>query len=356
MNYQTGTGTNLGFEIENENNPFGQILADYELNHKNTTNIKVGNHIKGKLIQKNNRYALLDFNGKSNIYIQLNSNELPLFNNININDDVTVVITNIDDKSNFTINGSLYQLKLIELDSFLKNAYDNCTVLTGIPVDANHAGYDILVNINEQELILFMPHLLTDVNKLPDVNSILHTEIEFILDKIKKGNSTIYLASRKAFLEKNIYKEKDKLVKGQKCNGYVTGCTDFAVFVQFNDCLTGMIHKSNLTDQAVALLPNIPAGTTIEFFIKDIGKDKLFLTQVLRDSLWDSIAIGDELSGTISGIKDFGLMIQLDYETKGLLHKSVLKKLPNEYKKGDNINVKVTNVNKNNRQITLILQ
>ena len=53
---------------------------------------------------------------------------------------------------------------------------------------------------------------------------------------------------------------------------------------------------------------------------------------------------------------DFGVLVSLDYETKGLLHKSVLVDHLTSYKKGDSVNVVVTKVNKNNRQITLALK
>lgn len=356
-----GNASTLDFDFATKDtykdtNPFGQALMEFEARTGIKTDIEVGGKVTGTLISKGDKYAFIDFRGKTSVCIDITAQESMLLANVEIGSEITVLITSITDKDTFEIGGSLYQLKMIEMTDFLNSVYERRGVLTGIPAELNHAGYNVTINIEDQQLSLFMPHLLTDVNKLPDPSSIIGTEIEFYLEQARKDGNTSYIASRKAYLLNMAIKEKRNLKKGGQYDGFVTGCTDFAVFVQFNKCLTGMIHKSNLTEQAVAMLPNIPAGTTIEFYVKDIMKDKLFLTQVLRDSLWDSIAINDVLPGTISSIKDFGVMVDLDYETKGLLHKSVLPNPVDSYKKGDKVNVLVTNVNKNNRQITLALK
>jgi hypothetical protein len=56
------------------------------------------------------------------------------------------------------------------------------------------------------------------------------------------------------------------------------------VFVEFNDCLTGMIHKTNLDPDWTRRFDQILPGYQIEFYIKEIIKDKIILTQISRDS------------------------------------------------------------------------
>jgi len=339
-----------------QNNPFAQAFLEFEQRQGSITDFKVGSKVLGTLISKSDKYAFIDFKGKTSVCINVNPQESLLLSSIEVGSQTEVLITSIEDKNTFEIGGSLYQLKMIEMSDFLDNAFEKRIPLIGIPTEHNHAGYHVSINIDDQPMSIFMPHLLTDVNKLPDPESIINTEIEFFLEQVRKDGHISYIASRKAYLLNMAIKEKRDLKKGGMYEGFVTGCTDFAVFVQFNQCLTGMIHKTNLTEKAIAMLPNIPAGTTISFFVKDIMKDKLFLTQILRDSLWDSIAVNDTLVGTVNSIKDFGVMVDLDYETKGLLHKSVLSNSLDSYKRGDKVNVVVTNVNKNNRQITLALK
>lgn len=356
----TGTGTNLGFE-EEIINPFAKALNDYELKNP-MMDLKIGQQLDGVLTLKNNKYSLVNIYGKADVVIDNNNFEKLYLNNLNIGDAVEFIITDIIDKNQFIINGSIHSLKIQAVHDFLENAYVSNTIITGVPRELNYAGYTVDVIINDTNISLFMPHLLTDVNKLPDPESIIDTEVDFLLEQVKKEGNNTYIASRKAHLLTMAKNEIKNINKGEVYSGFITGTKDFGVFVQFNDCLTGMIHKSNLTTHAQELLDNneILPGTSIEFYVKDILQSKkgskLYLTQTLKDSLWDEIQIDQELVGTVSSIKDFGILVNLDYETKGLLHKSVLVDHMNKYKKGDTVNVIVTNVNKNNRQITLALK
>jgi len=354
----TGTGTNLGFEEENKSTTqFAIAYREFE-NRTNSTTLVAGEKITGTLVSKSSKFALVDINNKSNVVIAIDPLEKVILDTLEIGSQVQVLITEISDKKEYLISGSVHQLKMIEVDAVLNSSFENKVIMTGIPTEYNHAGYTVLVNINDETIALFMPHLLTDVNKLPNPDSIVGEEINFILDKINKEGKVSFLASRKAYLNTLARNEIKNLVKGSMYTGHVTGTTSFAIFIQFNGCLTGMIHKSNLTEQAQSMLENneIQNGQPIEFFVKDISDKKLFLTQIIRDSLWDSIQINDILLGTVSSIKEFGLLVDLDYETKGLLHESVLKGNITNYKVGQQLEVYVKGVNKSKRQITLALR
>jgi ribosomal protein S1 len=267
------------------------------------------------------------------------------------------MLTNIDNSS-YTLYGSIYNTVLESVFSTMEENLKNKTVVTGTVKDMNHAGYTVSAEINDTIINLFMPHLLTDVNKLPDAESIVNTEINFMIDVINKDGSIQYIASRKKYLL-SLTKEKIKnLEKGKVYTGTVTGPTSFGIFVQFEECLTAMVHKSNLSEDGKKMLEsgNVKPGMQLEFFIKDFGKgNKIFGTQIDESSLWDNIKIGDKMQGAIYDVKDFGVLVALDYETKGLIHKTNLPKDVTSYIKGHMVYVKVTNVNKTERQITLNL-
>lgn len=356
-NVNTGTGNNIGFETEHENNPFAAALAEFEKTNS-FSDVQIGTKITGKLKSINTKYALVSFCGKNDVIVPMSTNEKAIADSFQVGQTTSVLITAIVDQENYDIYGSFHQLKMTELSEFLDAAVKNKTVLTGIVKDMSFAGYTVSAYVDDQEVNLFMPHLLTDVNKLPDANSIMFKEIEFVLQEVYKDGQKSYLASRKHHLLNKMQGELKKLTIGGVYTGFITGSTDFAVFVQFNECLTGMIHKSNLSPEAADLLDKgeITPGLGIEFYVKDITKGKLFLTQIMRESLWDNIKVNDIVTGKVSAIKDFGLMVDLDYETKGLLHKSVLSKPVESYKKGETVKVVVTNVDKNRRQITLALK
>ena len=76
----------------------------------------------------------------------------------------------------------------------------------------------------------------------------------------------------------------------------------------------------------------------VNFFIKDIilKKNKVILTQIIRESLWDKIRIDednryyfqgvDTIMGKVIFLKSFGALIQLDDETNGLIPTTYLQK------------------------------
>jgi predicted RNA-binding protein with RPS1 domain len=146
-----------------------------------------------------------------------------------------------------------------------------------------------------------------------------------------------------------------ELEHGKLYVGNVTGTTDFGVFVEFNDCLTGMVHKTNMNPESTISLSQITPGLTIEFYIKEIIKDKIILTQILRETLWDTIKIGQTITGKIRDIKPFGALVTLDSETNGLIHTSELEKSSQKLSNGQDVKVKVIAVDRGSRKIFLSL-
>jgi ribosomal protein S1 len=352
----TGTGDNFGFENETLN-PFAIAYAEYEKTQSNLETLKIGESYPGELVAKTDRHYIVDMNTKSPVYIVKDSLEKSVLENLEIGSNVDITIKSIVDSKDFMIYGSAHQGLINSVYGFLDSSVINRTPVTGIAMEMNHAGYTVSVIINDQNICLFMPHLLTDMNKLPNPESIIGQEITFHIDSMLRDGQKQYIVNRKSYLSDLARKAMKSIEKGGLYNGYVINVTDYALFVQFNDYLTCMIHKSNLSEVAQELFEQgkISNGTTIEFWVKDIIKGKIFATQIEKASLWDSIQINDELTGNIVAVKDFGLLVQLDYETKGLVHRSNLKRDTTNYKKGESIKVKVTNVNKSNRQITLNL-
>ena len=137
--------------------------------------------------------------------------------------------------------------------------------------------------------------------------------------------------------------------------GSVTGTTPFGVFVQFEECLTGMIHKMNINPDYVDRIQQIAPGTLIDFYIKEItNTNKIILTQSLEESLWDTMDIGSTFSGEIVAIKPFGALVKLDQDTNGLIPNMQLNKLKRQLKEGEVIDVKVINILKDERKIFLV--
>jgi predicted RNA-binding protein (virulence factor B family) len=116
-----------------------------------------------------------------------------------------------------------------------------------------------------------------------------------------------------------------------------------------------MIHKANVDPEWQEKLTTIKPGFEIQFYIKEVIKDKIILTQILRETLWDNIKNGQVLDGVVRDTKQFGTLINLDSETVGLIHTSEMEKLGKKFTSGQQLKVKVLSVDRMSRKIFLTL-
>lgn len=290
---------------------------------------------------------------KDFVRIENKPSEASYLKNTNIGDSLDVLITEIDE-DNYFIKASFVELyegiarqNLISLE---EGSAVVCYVREMTP-----AGYSVDIKFEGVVLPGFMPNTLAGINKLYRPESIVGETFDVMIESYSREEGT-YIVSRRKFLQTLVPDEIKKLEYGIVYNGHVTGSTDFGVFVEFNGCLTGMVHKTNLNIQPGYSISQITPGLPIEFYIKEIIKDKIILTQILRETLWDSIKVGQILSGKVKDLKPFGALVILDDETNGLIHTSELDKSNQKLKTGQEVKVKVIAVDRANRKIFLSLQ
>lgn len=308
--------------------------------------------VKAKVIQTTNNWLILDAGFKDDIYVEMKGQELALIKEMGLskNQEVEVLITSVDD-DNFEIHGSLASLVKLRIDRQLESALDDeKSFFFAYVKEWTPAGYSVELNVNGAVASAFMPNTLAGINKLAEPKSLIGQTIEVMIENQTKDG---FIVSRKKFLQSLIKDKISKLEYGRVYTGNVTGTTDFGIFVEFETCLTGMIHKANVNAELVPFMSQIQPGTEIEFYIKEIVKDKLILTQVLRQTLWDTLKIGDKLTGKVKTIKNFGALISLDEETNGLIHNSELEKNAQKVSEGQQIRVKVISVQRGERKIFL---
>lgn len=310
----------------------------------------VGQVANVKYVGITSNFFTFDGGFKDYVRIENRPNEAKYLKNTNIGDSVDVFIAEINEKE-FIIRGSLVELYENRARKTLTNLEEGVSV-TAFVKELTPAGYNVEINFEGVTLPGFMPNTLAGINKLATPETIVGQSFEVMIESFAKDEGT-YIVSRRKYLQTLIPQAIKQLNYGELYIGSVTGTTQFGVFVEFNECLTGMIHKTNIVPEWSDRIHQINPGVKIEFYIKEIIKDKIILTQILRDSLWDSIKIGQIINGTIKDMKSFGALIILDDETNGLIHTSELEKVARKFQPGDNVKVKVIAVDRMNRKIFL---
>jgi ribosomal protein S1 len=321
---------------------------------------KVGEIVNGDIIGETSKYVLVDAGYKDYIYIEKKGKELNALMSANLLEghEVDVMIKSVQEKNYFVI-GSIDLILQRKASELLEEGIYEDRIFMGRVKELTAAGYIVILDVDGFESEVFMPKTLAGINKLPDPESIVGKTFEVMIEnKTNEG----YIVSRKKFLKTLIKDKVEELEYNKKYSGNITGNTDFGIFVEFNECLTGMIHKANIDKEQIPNINDVKPGQYIEFYVKELIKErgrpeKIILTQVQTESLWDTIEVGNVLTGIVKSNKQFGTLIQLDEGTVGLIHISELEKFDKTVLEEDSeVKVKVIAIQRGDRKIFLSLE
>lgn len=289
---------------------------------------------------------------KDDVRVDNKPGEAKYLKNCNEGDMVDILITGVN-HSNYFVKGSIASLYESRAHENLKSLEEGVSVTAYVRA-LNPAGYDVEITNGGVTLQGFMPNTLAGINKLYDPTSIVGDTFEVMIESFSDNEGT-YIVSRRRYLQTLIPQEIAELESNTLYQGKVTGTTPFGVFVEFNECLTGMIHKANIVPEWQNRISDIKPGQEIEFYIKEIIKEKIILTQVLKETLWDTIKNGQVIDGRVKDIKQFGALVILDDSTIGLVHTSELEKIGKRLVAGQDVRVKVLSIDKSSRKIFLTI-
>ena len=218
--------------------------------------------------------------------------------------------------------------------------------------------------VNVQGIDCFMPGSLAGINKLHDFESIVGTEMYVVPVSFSPDRGTIVVSHRKylqAMIPNELQAIKDNM--DVEYTGNVTGSAKYGVFVEFNKCLTGMIHVNDLDEDTMPAFKarEIKPGDEIKFKVKDVvSNTKITLTQ--KDnaviSPWLDIATRYQIPTTVEAIvktkKEYGLFINIEEGVTGLLHVSELDdSLMEVFNPGDKITVQITRIDTESKKVFL---
>jgi len=117
----------------------------------------------------------------------------------------------------------------------------------------------------------FLPGSLAAANRITDFESYIGKELHVMIEG--------YVEAKDIFI-----------VSYKKYKGYVTGTSDFGVFVEWEEVYTGLIHKTEFSEEHT--IASVNPGDEIEFYVKEI-KDNNRLTLTLEKPLERNVIIHD---------------------------------------------------------------
>jgi small subunit ribosomal protein S1 len=153
-----------------------------------------------------------------------------------------------------------------------------------------------------------------------------------------------------------------------KLTGKVTNLTDYGCFVEIEEGVEGLVHVSEMdwTNKNIHPSKVVNVGDSVEVMVLDIDEERRRISLGLKQCIanpWENFSTsrikGEQVTGKIKSITDFGIFIGLDGGIDGLVHLSDIswdatgEEAVREYKKGDEITAVVLQVDPERERISL---
>ncbi|MDY0092209.1 MAG: 30S ribosomal protein S1 [Candidatus Vecturithrix sp.] len=162
----------------------------------------------------------------------------------------------------------------------------------------------------------------------------------------------------------------EKYPSGSIVTGVVRNLTDFGAFIELEEGIDGLVHISDMSWTTRVKHPSevLKKGEQVQAVLLniDVEHERLSLgIKQLQTNPWEgianSISVGDNVTGKVVRLTDFGAFIELENGIEGLLHVSEIshqhvKKPEDVLSVGQEITAKVIKLDEENRRIGLSIK
>lgn len=279
----------------------------------------------------------------------------------------------------------------------LRTIWKERKLVQGIVKDVRNNG----VVVEYKNITGFIPNSLFDIDRNGNFQEFLNKEIKFYIEKIdfKENNfqnkndrrndkkndkdkrnfkrndkrDEEFLGNRKKFLfEKNselrdsFFEEENE---GKVVDGTVKSITDFGAFIDLGS-IDALLRIKDISWLRIKNISDVlTEGQKIKVKILDIDKKNRKVAvgfKQLQEDPWnvfiDKYNVNDKVTGSVTTITSYGAFVKIIDGVEGLLHISDMSwvqkiKNPSELvKAGQNLDLKIIKIDKNNRKISLSLK
>lgn len=323
----------------------------------------VGKIIKGKIINKENNGIIVSIDYKSDGFIpQFEFSDIEM-RKLNVGDQVEVILDRVEDEyGNIVL--SYQKAKAIRAWEKISELAENDEPVTGVVTHKVKGGLSVDIGIPA-----FLPGSQVDTQRITNFDQFVGQEVTGKILKVNKKRGNVIISRRKYLEEQRAGDKKkalDTIEEGQVIQGLVKNITSYGVFVDVGG-IDGLLHITDMSWGRIthpSELVRIGDEVTVKILSFDKEHEKISLgIKQLTANPWEEIdkkyPVGQIIKGKISSITDYGLFVEIEKGIEGLVHISEISwterisNLAKYYKVGDEIEVRVVALDKENRRMSL---
>ena len=217
----------------------------------------------------------------------------------------------------------------------------------------------------------FLPASLVEMRRVRDLQPYVGRELEAKIIELDKNRNNVVL-SRRAYLEQTQSEVRTSflqtLQKGQIRTGVVSSIVNFGAFVDLGG-VDGLVHVSELSWKHIdhpSEVVEVGQEVTVEVLDVDFDRERVSLSlKATQEDPWQAFArthaIGQVVPGKVTKLVPFGAFVRVEDGIEGLVHISELAQrhveVPEQVAKvGDEVSVKVIDIDLDRRRISLSLK
>lgn len=247
----------------------------------------------------------------------------------------------------------------------IEEAFNNKEVLTAKVAQVLEGGLSVVV----EEVRIFIPASLVSDSYEKDLTKYAGQEIQFVISEYNPkrrryiGDRKQLLVAEKAELQKKLF---ETIKEGDTVEGTVKNVTDFGAFIDLGGA-DGLLHISEMSWGRVENPKKVfKVGDKVKVLIKEISGNKIALSLKFDDANpWkdaaSKYAVGNEVTGKVARMTDFGAFVELEPGIDALLHvsqisKEHIEKPADVLKVGEEVTAKVVDFNEDDKKISLSIK
>ena len=285
---------------------------------------------------------------------------------VKVGDEIEAYVMQVSDRD-CQVKLSKKRLDMVKGWEEIEAASENETVVEGFVTEDNKGG----VVVSVKGIRVFVPASQTGLPRETPMAELLKHKVRLVITEVTRARrrvvgsiSKVQRAERAAAAEKVWAEIED----GKRYTGTVKSLTSYGAFVDIGG-VDGMVHISELSWSRIKHPSEVvKVGDTVEVYVISADKEKKKISLGMKDHSQDpwtvftsTYQVGDTANVRIVKLMTFGAFAEVVPGVDGLIHISQIadhriEKPGDVLAEGDKVDVKITDVDMENKKISLSIR